>query len=145
MTRREKLHARLSFHKRQVKKLEQQIKDMGAENPSDRRRYVYALLCENNHYYIGQTTSPERRLRQHAKGKGSWFTRTHKPIKFIEIVDVGCISIPECMSHENTLAAKYIYTYGINYVRGGDFIQRDSRHFVNQLNTHAPVTLEKLS
>ena len=143
MAKREKLLARLSFHKRQVEKIERQLENFGAENSTARRRYVYALLCENNYYYIGQTTSPERRFKQHVNGKGSWFTKLHKPVKIIEVVDVGCISIPECMSHENALAAQYIYKHGINFVRGGDFIQREAKYFINQLNSYAPVSIEK--
>lgn len=45
--------------------------------------YVYVLLCEDKSLYTGVTNNLQKRLSDHIKGKGSRYTRSHKPIKFI--------------------------------------------------------------
>jgi putative DNA methylase len=43
--------------------------------------YLYALECEGGSHYIGHTEDLARRWLEHIEGKGSQWTKTHKPIK----------------------------------------------------------------
>lgn len=54
--------------------------------------YVYVLLCEDGSLrpsgrklslYTGSTNNLEKRFSEHKSGKGSRYTRSHKPIKLI--------------------------------------------------------------
>lgn len=102
-----------------------------------RQRYVYTIECENGCYYVGQTKNVPKRFKQHQAGKGSWFTTLNRPIKVIDTIDVGIITEPQAIEWENRIAAQLISIYGIDSVRGGAFIQRNQRHFINQLNRYA--------
>lgn len=144
-----KLESRLLFHQRQAEKIQGilanrlvngYVEPTRSSGDGPKERHVYALLCEGGHYYIGQTTNVDARFKQHLKGKGSWFTAEHKPLEIIESECVGVCTTAECMISENHLAAKYIFEYGIDQVRGGDFIQRNKKWYINKLNQYAPVT-----
>lgn len=40
--------------------------------------FVYVIRCQGDSLYIGITTDPKRRWRQHVSGKGAKYTRMHK-------------------------------------------------------------------
>jgi putative endonuclease len=40
--------------------------------------FVYLLECADGTLYTGITTEPERRLKEHAEGKGARYTRARK-------------------------------------------------------------------
>ncbi|MEM2921525.1 MAG: GIY-YIG nuclease family protein [Candidatus Bathyarchaeia archaeon] len=44
---------------------------------------VYVLLCEDGSYYTGYTTSLQRRLMLHEKGRGAKYTRAHRAMKIV--------------------------------------------------------------
>ncbi|SHJ47992.1 type I restriction enzyme, R subunit [Tangfeifania diversioriginum] len=45
--------------------------------------YVYVLECENDSYYIGQTSDLIKRWGQHISGQGAKWTKIHKPIRIV--------------------------------------------------------------
>ena len=45
--------------------------------------YVYMILCEDGSYYTGHTKNVIHRFKQHEKGLGAKYTRTHKPEKLV--------------------------------------------------------------
>lgn len=45
--------------------------------------FVYVLLCEGGSYYTGSTNDVEKRFLVHKSGKGSKYTRSHKPVKIV--------------------------------------------------------------
>jgi len=47
------------------------------------RYFVYVLRCRNGAYYTGYTRNIERRMRQHMRGIGSRYVRTHKPERIV--------------------------------------------------------------
>ncbi len=44
---------------------------------------TYILLCSNGEYYVGSTTSLERRLKEHQSGRGGQFTSSHLPVELV--------------------------------------------------------------
>jgi DNA modification methylase/predicted GIY-YIG superfamily endonuclease len=50
--------------------------------PCQKYYYIYAIKCENDSIYIGQTEDIEKRWREHLKGKISW-TKKYKPLAVI--------------------------------------------------------------
>lgn len=48
-----------------------------------RQPYVYVLACENNCYYIGFSRNLHRRLQNHFRGTGAFFTKANRPLRLI--------------------------------------------------------------
>jgi len=44
---------------------------------------IYILLCEDGSFYTGSTNNVEKRLKNHLKGVGARYTKSHKPVKLI--------------------------------------------------------------
>jgi predicted GIY-YIG superfamily endonuclease len=81
------------------------------------RTNVYSLLCDDDTYYIGKASNVEKRFRKHKSGNGSLWTRTHTPLKIVEIREN--VSPFE----EDKMVKEYMFKYGIDKVRGGSYIQ----------------------
>ncbi|MCF8222707.1 MAG: GIY-YIG nuclease family protein [Bacteroidales bacterium] len=47
------------------------------------RSYVYILECSDGTYYTGSTKYLSRRLKQHAAGEGSRYTRLRLSVKLV--------------------------------------------------------------
>lgn len=45
--------------------------------------FCYILECADGTFYTGWTTDPDRRLRQHAAGRGARYTRAHRPLRMV--------------------------------------------------------------
>lgn len=45
--------------------------------------YCYMVQCVDGSYYTGWTTDPERRVREHNRGQGSYYTRVRRPVKLV--------------------------------------------------------------
>lgn len=47
--------------------------------------FCYILECSDGTYYTGWTTDPQRRLRQHNRGRGARYTRTRLPVRLVYV------------------------------------------------------------
>jgi len=45
--------------------------------------YVYIILCENGSLYTGVAKDLKARFEEHKKGRGAYYTKVHKPVKFL--------------------------------------------------------------
>ena len=45
--------------------------------------FVYIVRCADGSLYTGWTTDLARRVAQHNAGRGSHYTRTHRPVELI--------------------------------------------------------------
>lgn len=50
--------------------------------------WVYILRCADQTLYSGATTDLSRRLQEHNLGKGSKYTRSRLPVKFVQVWQV---------------------------------------------------------
>ena len=73
---------------------------------------TYLLHLEGDNYYIGRTTDVIRRLTKHFAGRGSQWTRLHRPISIMGIW-------PGDIESTVYFIAKALY--GIDSVRGAGF------------------------
>ncbi len=89
-----------------------------------RRTFVYVLACVDSKYYIGTTSFPVNRLRQHRAGQGSAWTRRHRPLRgYLELKRV-----PDGISpglYEDMWVKQYMLQHGVHAVRGGSYSQVD--------------------
>jgi predicted GIY-YIG superfamily endonuclease len=77
---------------------------------------VYVLYLKDGYYYIGYTRWFNIRMKQHFSGNGARFTRLHKPLKVLEIID----NVHKYTEH--LVTRRYIKKYGASKVRGGDWV-----------------------
>lgn len=103
----------------------------------EKRKYLYVLLFEGEHYCIGQTDDLVRRFRQHSdqKGEGSVWTFYYKPIRMVEYWDLGEYTQEGAIQFETELTIEYMNKYGIENVRGGEYIFSDPDHHFGLVST----------
>jgi len=83
---------------------------------------IYVLKLEFDKFYVGQSINFENRLKAHIKGKlSSEWTKKHKPIEEVEIIETNFTNISDAMFLENSITLKYMKEFGWKNVRGGDF------------------------
>ena len=79
---------------------------------------IYVLLCEGNHYYIGKTERKiEKRIEEHFRTNGSYWTKKYKPLKVVETIQ------SDDKMDEDKYTKKYMLMYGIEKVRGGSYTE----------------------
>jgi len=90
--------------------------------------YIYILELNNGKYYIGKTSSPFFRIKTHFNAKGSEWTKIHKPVKLLELIEGDDYD-------EDKYTKIYMDKYGIDNVRGGSYTSvKLDRETKNQLN-----------
>ena len=47
--------------------------------------FCYILECSDGSYYTGWSTDPTRREQQHNAGRGSTYTRLHRPVRLVYV------------------------------------------------------------
>jgi hypothetical protein len=55
--------------------------------------WVYILKCQNDHYYVGETTRLYRRFWEHSSGKGGVNTYTYTPETIVAIYKVNMLGM----------------------------------------------------
>jgi len=100
---------------------------------------VYVIQCENDKWYIGHTDRPGiERLLEHFSGKGSEWTKLHRPIYTI-------CCIPGTKKDEDILTLLYMLHYGWDNVRGGSWCRTTYKNpperFLDLLSQYSPNVL----
>ena len=80
---------------------------------------VYVLQCEDNKYYVGSTTNRKRRYNEHAKRRGSKWTKTYAPLNVV--AEYKRIPQKFLLGYESKVTAETMLKYGVNNVRGSMF------------------------
>lgn len=75
---------------------------------------IYVLELENCKYYVGYSLLHTHRIQQHFEGNGSSWTKLHKPIRIVELIEGD-----KDTERETTL--RYMRLYGWENVRGGGY------------------------
>lgn len=86
--------------------------------------FLYALKLEQDYYYIGMSRDPDKRFKRHLKGKGSMWTKEHKPLEIVETRPTHTNDDSEASKMEDVMTLEYAEQYGYNKVRGGGYCQR---------------------
>ena len=79
------------------------------------KRAIYILELQNHKYYIGRSERIPERLKQHFKGYGAIWTKKHKPIKVLDILE------EKNLFSEDNITKEMMLKYGIDNVRGGSY------------------------
>lgn len=86
------------------------------------RRFVYVLPLVRSNYYVGTTSFPVVRLRQHRSGKGSVWTRTHPPLSGYSKLQLVAKDISPGVL-EDMWVKQLMLQHGMDAVRGGTYSQ----------------------
>jgi putative endonuclease len=65
--------------------------------------YCYILECADGTFYTGWSTDPERRARQHNRGAGARYTRSHRPVQLVYVEE--CADLRSAMKRERAIKA----------------------------------------
>lgn len=91
-----------------------------------RRISIYVLKCQNDKYYVGQSTNIKRRFLNHQSGlNAAEWTKIFKPVELVEVVLTPLENRIEAVQIENEVTVRYMLQYGWENVRGGDFCVLD--------------------
>lgn len=78
---------------------------------------IYILRLIQNNFYIGKSSNPTKRIRQHMMGQGAAWTKKYPPL-YIERV-IPNVSVFD----EDKFVKMYMAKYGLDKVRGGAYVQ----------------------
>ncbi|MDB5182668.1 MAG: hypothetical protein JWO47_452 [Candidatus Saccharibacteria bacterium] len=95
---------------------------MNGSSEINKHYWLYVLLLEQNKYYIGITSKkdPQDRIKEHMNGfYSSQWAKKYKPIKAVEIIDIGTITKDDADRLELQRTLQYMKKYGYQNVRGG--------------------------
>lgn len=88
---------------------------------------IYILELEHGKYYVGKTDDVDKRYQQHLNGRGTYFTRIHKPVRILKIV-------PDASDFdEDRYVKEMMADHGIDNVRGGSYSNNLTREQITAL------------
>jgi predicted GIY-YIG superfamily endonuclease len=89
--------------------------------------HLYALELDDSCWYVGITRfrSVQVRYQQHATGKGSKWTKLHRPIRIIYTRKLGHMLEKDATLIETATTLQFIERYGVDAVRGGRLVAVD--------------------
>ena len=77
---------------------------------------IYVLLLQGGAYYVGKSDDPMRRYQEHLEGRGSAWTKLHRPIA------VECVIADASPFDEDKITKELMAKHGIDKVRGGAYV-----------------------
>lgn len=80
---------------------------------------IYILKLNNNNFYVGTTSNLPRRLRDHFNHRGSVWTKKHKPLEVLDILENKDIF------SEDNITKQLMFLHGFNHVRGGSYCRTE--------------------
>lgn len=85
----------------------------------DGKYFVYILRLFDDHWYIGQTEAPKRRILHHIRGSHTspQFVKAHPPVAVESVLEYD--SRERAMERERDIAEAFANYYGLKFVRGG--------------------------
>lgn len=86
---------------------------------------VYALECEDNHWYVGASRRVQFRLCEHFQGNGVAWTQRYQPVDVhrIEVLEPDERDVWTALERrENELTLSLMRSYGWERVRGGKWL-----------------------
>jgi len=89
---------------------------------------LYVLKLQDACYYVGITTCPEKRLKEHTTGERSTdWTEQHKPVGVAEVRDeiADTDELADALKLEREVTLEYMREKGWERVRGGPWCTPD--------------------
>lgn len=97
---------------------------------------IYVLQLADGCYYVGQSATPAKRIKKHFAGKGSAWTRLHRPLHVVRQYTFAAASYREAEHEENRRVLELVAIHGWQNVRGGFFSSVDEEEHRKNLLAH---------
>lgn len=98
---------------------------MSLRKLKSKRISLYVLELSGEKYYVGQSRNPIQRINEHFAGDGSSWTRLHKPVGIVKIINTNFSSWRAALEMEALLTLELMKIYGWKNVRGGPYSASD--------------------
>ena len=82
--------------------------------------YLYVLKLEYDYVYVGITSNPSKRIRNHFFGNGAKITQKFMPLEVIDIIECRPVR-SEAEQIEDNVTENLFSTYGRDNVFGGKY------------------------
>lgn len=93
-----------------------------------KKKFIYILALRNSCFYVGSTENLKERIKAHFEGRGSAWTKRHRPIAVAEVMKCR-------VNEEEDMWTKHMMRqYSVDQVRGGSYSNPE-------LTPHQLVTL----
>jgi predicted GIY-YIG superfamily endonuclease len=87
-----------------------------------KHRWLYILKLNEGKYYVGQSTNPWRRIKQHENGfYSSQLAKKYGYLDHLPFIDIGEVTSSEASHLEDIKTLETMKQYGYQNVRGGKF------------------------
>lgn len=83
--------------------------------------FVYILKLKGERFYVGQSKHPDQRIKEHFAGKGSSWTKLHKPLEVVKIIRTNARGWRQALDMETHLTLELMKIFGWRNVRGGPY------------------------
>lgn len=85
--------------------------------------FLYTLELKESHFYVGTTTNPAARLKEHRNGAGAEWTRLHPPLCFSQKYKLRKLDCSDeaARLQEDMHVKAVMLDRGIESVRGGSY------------------------
>ena len=92
--------------------------------------FLYTLELKENHFYVGTTTNPAARLKEHRDGAGAEWTRLHPPLCFSQKYKLRKLECSDeaARLQEDAHVKAVMLDRGIDSVRGGSYSRPHLSH-----------------
>lgn len=77
---------------------------------------IYIIKCEDEKWYVGKSSDPERRYKKHCAGGAAAWTTKYKPVSLEKVIE------DKSDYDEDKYVKEYMGKYGIDNVRGGSYV-----------------------
>jgi predicted GIY-YIG superfamily endonuclease len=78
---------------------------------------IYILELQHGKYYVGKSVNVQERFEQHSRGEGAAWTRRHKPLRILRVIE------NVSPFDEDKFTKEYMSLHGIENVRGGSYVE----------------------
>lgn len=77
---------------------------------------IYVIKCEDEKWYVGKSSDPQKRYKKHCEGGASAWTTKYKPLSLEKVIE------DKSDYDEDKYVKEYMGLYGIENVRGGSYV-----------------------
>lgn len=102
---------------------------------------LYILKLQDGCYYVGQSSSVQRRIEKHNAAKGAAWTQIHPPVSLVECKRISALDKKAAETKESLLTLEMMKKYGWRNVRGGWFCHVDEKLTAEALRAHGVFEL----
>lgn len=104
--------------------------------------FVYIILCEDNSYYTGITNNLINRFKKHSNGRGAYYTKFHKPLKYLSAWKVENLNIALSIEYYIKSVNKKIKTI---FIQNNRLLKTYYIKYIKDKNKNLNISIRSIS